>query len=133
MGRLEGKIAVVTGANSGIGLASAKRFAQEGARLFVTGRQAELDAAVKEIGGDTVGVRGDVSILADLDRLYETVRERSGVLFANAGGGEFAALQDVTEEHFDRTFATWGRWAGKAAIPHSYFQKSGYADVDQRR
>jgi NAD(P)-dependent dehydrogenase (short-subunit alcohol dehydrogenase family) len=110
MGRLEGKIAVVTGANSGIGLASAKRFAQEGARLFVTGRrQAELDAAVKEIAGDTVGVRGDVSILADLDRLYETVRERSGaidIVFANAGGGEFAALQDVTEEHFDRTFAT---------------------------
>ncbi|MEA2817396.1 MAG: hypothetical protein QOI93_5112 [Rhodospirillaceae bacterium] len=110
MGRLEGKIAVVTGANSGIGLASARRFAREGARLFVTGRrQAELDAAVNEIGGDTVGVRGDVSSLADLDRLYDTVRERSGaidILFANAGGGEFAALQDVTEEHFDRTFAT---------------------------
>lgn len=111
MGRLEGKVAVVTGANSGIGLASAKRFAREGARLFVTGRrQAELDAAVSEIGGiDTVGVRGDISDLADLDRLYEIVREKAGtidVLFANAGGGEFSTLQDVTEEHFDRTFAT---------------------------
>jgi NAD(P)-dependent dehydrogenase (short-subunit alcohol dehydrogenase family) len=110
MARLEGKIAVVTGANSGIGLASAKRFAQEGARLFITGRrQAELDAAVDEIGGDTIGVRGDVSNLADLDRLYEVVRGAGGtidILFANAGGGEFAALQDVTEEHFDRTFAS---------------------------
>ena len=109
MGRLEGKVAVVTGANSGIGLASAKRFAREGAQLFVTGRrQAELDAAVSEIGGDTVGVRGDVSNFADLDRLYETVREKAGVidiLFANAGIGEFATLQDITEEHFDRTFA----------------------------
>lgn len=108
MGRLEGKVAVVTGANSGIGLASAKRFAQEGARLFVMGRrQAELDAAVREIGGDTVGVRGDVSKLADLDHLYEVVREKAGVidvLFANAGVGEFASLQDITEDHFDRTF-----------------------------
>ncbi len=110
MGRLEGKVAVVTGANSGIGLASAKRFAREGAQLFVTGRrQAELDAAVSEIGGDTVGVRGDISNLTDLDRLYETIREKAGVidiLFANAGIGEFATLQDITEEHFDRTFAT---------------------------
>lgn len=110
MGRLEGKVAVVTGANSGIGLASAKRFAREGAQLFVTGRrQAELDAAVSEIGGDTVGVRGDISNLTDLDRLYETIREKAGVidiLFANAGVGEFATLQDITEDHFDRTFAT---------------------------
>ena len=109
MRRLEGKVAVITGANSGIGLASAKRFAREGAQLFVTGRrQAELDAAVSEIGGDTVGVRGDISNFTDLDRLYETVREKAGVidiLFANAGIGEFATLQDITEEHFDRTFA----------------------------
>lgn len=108
MGRLEGKIAVITGANSGIGLASAKRFAQEGARVFMTGRrQAELDAAVKEVGANAVGVQGDVSKLADLDCLYDVVREKAGaidILFANAGGGEFLALQDITEDHYDRTF-----------------------------
>lgn len=108
MGRLQGKIAVITGANSGIGLASAKRFAREGARVFMTGRrQAELDAAVAEVGGDAVGVQGDVSKLADLDRLYEVVRDEAGkidVLFANAGGGEFAALDQITEDHYDRTF-----------------------------
>ena len=108
MGRLEGKVAVVTGANSGIGLASAKRFAQEGARLFLMGRRrAELDAAVSAIGGDTVGIVGDISQLGDLDRLYDVVRDQAGVidiLFANAGVGEFASLQDITEDHFDRTF-----------------------------
>jgi NAD(P)-dependent dehydrogenase (short-subunit alcohol dehydrogenase family) len=110
MGRLEGKVAVVTGANSGIGLATAKRFAREGARLFITGRrQPELDAAVRAVGGETNGVRGDVSNLADLDRLYDVVRQEAGVidiLFANAGGGEFLPLQEITEEHYDRTFAT---------------------------
>jgi NAD(P)-dependent dehydrogenase (short-subunit alcohol dehydrogenase family) len=110
MGRLEGKVAVITGANSGIGLASAKRFAEEGARVFMTGRrQAELDAAVAAVGHGARGVQGDVAVLADLDRLYGVVREEAGridVLFANAGGGEFMALADVTEEHFDRTFAT---------------------------
>src|ERR1700686_2993741 len=103
--KLEGKIAVVTGGTSGIGLATARRFAAEGAKVVVTGRrQAELDAAVKEIGGDAVGVRGDVANLADLDRLYATVKEKHGrvdVLFANAGGGEFAPLGQITEEHFD--------------------------------
>jgi NAD(P)-dependent dehydrogenase (short-subunit alcohol dehydrogenase family) len=110
MGRLEGKVAVVTGANSGIGLATAKRFAREGARLFVTGRrQPELDDAVREVGGKTTGVRGDVSNLADLDRLYDVVRQDAGVidvLFANAGGGEFLPLREITEEHYDRIFAT---------------------------
>ena len=110
MGRLEGKVAVVTGANSGIGLAAAKRFAREGARLFVTGRrQPELDAAVRELGGKTTGVRGGVSSLADLDRLYDVVRQEAGVidvLFANAGSGEFMPLQEITEEHYERTFAT---------------------------
>lgn len=109
MGRLEGKVAVVTGANSGIGLASAKRFAAEGARLFLTGRrQAELDAAVAEVGHGARGVRGDVADLADLDRFYEVVREEAGgidVLFANAGVAEFASLADVTEAHYDRVFA----------------------------
>ena len=108
MGRLEGKVAVVTGANSGIGLASAKRFAQEGARVFMTGRrQAELDKAVAEVGGSARGVQGDIANLDDLDRLYDLVRKEAGqidVLLANAGGGEFAALGEITEEHFDRTF-----------------------------
>lgn len=110
MGKLDGKVAVITGANSGIGLASARRFAREGARVFMTGRrQAELDRAVAEVGHDARGVQGDVASLSDLDRLYDTVRQhadRIDVLFANAGMGEFASLADVTEEHFDRTFAT---------------------------
>jgi NAD(P)-dependent dehydrogenase (short-subunit alcohol dehydrogenase family) len=110
MGKLSGKVAVVTGANSGIGLATAKRFAQEGARVFMSGRrQKELDAAVAEVGENARGIQGDVSILADLDRLFAIVKEEAGtidVLFANAGGGEFAALGEITEEHFDKTFAT---------------------------
>ena len=108
MGRLEGKVAVVTGANSGIGLASAKRFAQEGARVFMTGRrQAELDRAVAEVGGAARGVQGDITSLTDLNRLYALVREEAGqldVLLANAGGGEFAPLGEITEAHYDRTF-----------------------------
>lgn len=105
MGKLDGKVAVITGANSGIGLASAKRFAQEGARVFMTGRrQAELDRAVAEVGHGARGVQGDVANMADLGRLYETVGQYDDgidVLFANAGSGELAALPDVTEEHFD--------------------------------
>jgi NAD(P)-dependent dehydrogenase (short-subunit alcohol dehydrogenase family) len=110
MGKLSGKVAVVTGANSGIGLATAKRFAQEGARVFMSGRrQKELDAAVAEVGENARGIQGDVSILADLDRLFAIVKDEAGtidILFANAGGGEFAALGEITEEHFDKTFAT---------------------------
>jgi NAD(P)-dependent dehydrogenase (short-subunit alcohol dehydrogenase family) len=110
MGRLANKIAVVTGANSGIGLASAKRFASEGARVFMTGRrQRELDAAVAEVGNGARGVQGDIANLADLDRLYEIVAAEAGridVLFANAGGGSFAALSGITEEEYERTFST---------------------------
>ena len=110
MGKLEGKIAVVTGANSGIGFAIAKRFAQEGARLFITGRrQPELDSAARAIGGDTVAVPGDVSKLDDLDRLYRVVRERAGaidIVAANAGVGEFVPLEHVTEAHYERLFST---------------------------
>jgi NAD(P)-dependent dehydrogenase (short-subunit alcohol dehydrogenase family) len=110
MGKLDGKVAVITGANSGIGLATAKRFAQEGARLFITGRrQAELDAAVLEIGGDVTAVQGDVAKLPDLDRLFDVVRETAGkidIIFANAGGGSFAVLGAITEEHYDSTFDT---------------------------
>lgn len=108
MGRLEGKVAVVTGANSGIGFASAKRFAAEGAHVFLTGRrQPELDAAVASIGPNARGIQGDVSNLDDLDRLYAIVREekaRIDVLFANAGLGEFLPLGQITEAHFDHTF-----------------------------
>ncbi len=110
MDRLRGKVAVITGANSGIGLASAKRFAGEGARVFMTGRRKpELDAAVAAVGGDARGVQGDIANLADLDRLFDVVREEAGlidVLFANAGGGAFASLPEITEEHYDRTFSS---------------------------
>lgn len=110
MKKLEGKVAVVTGGNSGIGLATAQRFVAEGAYVFITGRrQKELDAAVELIGENVTGVQGDVSNLADLDRLIETVREQKGridILFANAGGGEFVPLGEITEEHFDKTFNT---------------------------
>jgi NAD(P)-dependent dehydrogenase (short-subunit alcohol dehydrogenase family) len=108
MSRLEGKTAIVTGGTTGIGLATAQRLAAEGAHVFVTGRRkAELDAAVEKIGADAIGVQSDVSDLADLDRLYAAVRQqgrRVDVLFANAGGGSFASLEQVTEEHFDQTF-----------------------------
>lgn len=108
--KLTHKIALVTGGTSGLGLATAKRFADEGAFVFVTGRrQAQLDAAVELIGGDAVGIRGDVSSLHDLDRIYHLIREKKGrldVLFANAGGGGIAPLGQITEEHFDKTFAT---------------------------
>ena len=106
---LEGKMAVVTGGNSGIGLATAQRFAAEGAHVFITGRRKEeLDAAVAEIGARRHGVVGDVSKLADLDRLYERRAEagRLDVLFANAGGGEFAPLGRSPRQHFDETFGT---------------------------
>jgi NAD(P)-dependent dehydrogenase (short-subunit alcohol dehydrogenase family) len=107
--KLQGKVAVVTGGTTGIGLAVAQRFAFEGATVFLTGRrQAELDAAVKAIGPSAVGVRSDVSKLADLDRLYDAVQQKAAhidILFANAGGGSFAPIGTITEEDFDRTFA----------------------------
>ncbi|RKH52760.1 glucose 1-dehydrogenase [Corallococcus interemptor] len=108
MGRLDGKVAVVTGGTTGIGFATAKRFAQEGAKVFLMSRrQAEVDRAVQEIGHGVVGVRGDVSVMADLDRFYARVKEDAGhvdVVFANAGLGEFVALDAITEAHFDKTF-----------------------------
>ena len=110
MNRLEGKVAVITGGNSGIGLATARRFAEEGAHVFITGRrQNELDAAVRQIGKQATGVQGDVSNLADLDRLYATVKREKGridVVFANAGGGSLAPLGAISEEHFDTTFSS---------------------------
>jgi NAD(P)-dependent dehydrogenase (short-subunit alcohol dehydrogenase family) len=108
MGKLDGKTAVITGGTTGIGLATAKRFVKEGATVFITGRRRnELDVAVELIGKNVTGVQGDAANLADLDRLYATVKEQSGhidVLFANAGIGEFAPLGAITEEHFDKIF-----------------------------
>jgi len=108
MARLAGKVAVVTGGNSGIGLATAKRFSEEGAKVVISGRdQKTLDEAVKTIGGDVVAVRGDVSRLGDLDKLYQTVAQKFGkidVLFANAGIAKFALVGDSTEALFDETF-----------------------------
>jgi NAD(P)-dependent dehydrogenase (short-subunit alcohol dehydrogenase family) len=106
--RLEGKIAVVTGGSTGIGLATAKTFAAEGAHVFVTGRRkAELDAAIAAIGDNATGIQADSSKLEDLDRLFETVKAKKGhidVLFANAGGGSMLPLGAITEDQFDDTF-----------------------------
>jgi NAD(P)-dependent dehydrogenase (short-subunit alcohol dehydrogenase family) len=108
MGKLQGKVAVITGGSTGIGFASAKLFAREGAYVFITGRrQKELDEAVKAIGKNVTGVQGDVSNLADLDRLYETIDAsgtRIDIVFANAGIPEFSPLGSITEEHFDKLF-----------------------------
>lgn len=109
-GKLEGRIALVTGGSSGIGLATAKQFIQEGAFVYITGRrQAELDAAVETLGSQAKAVRADASNLTDLDGLYAQIRQDKGrldVLFVNAGGGSFAPIGQITEEQFDRTFDT---------------------------
>jgi NAD(P)-dependent dehydrogenase (short-subunit alcohol dehydrogenase family) len=106
--KLEGKIAVITGGNSGIGLATAKRFVAERAYVFITGRrQKELDVAVLDIGKNVTGIQGDVRNLADLDRLYNIVKDQKGhidILFANAGIAQFAPLEEISEEHFDNIF-----------------------------
>src|SRR5256712_7957299 len=105
MGKLEGKIALITGGNSGIGLATAKQFVNEGAYVFITGRrEPELAAAVKEIGRNVTGVQGDVSNLGDLDRLFAQIKREKGKLdigFPNAGSAQFAPLDGITEEHYD--------------------------------
>jgi NAD(P)-dependent dehydrogenase (short-subunit alcohol dehydrogenase family) len=107
---LESKVAVVTGGSAGIGLGTAKRFAAEGAQVYITGRrQSELDKAVAAIGGNVTAVRGDTSNLRDIDRIYQTVRDEAGridVLFVNAGFYEFGKFGEITEEHFDNTFST---------------------------
>jgi NAD(P)-dependent dehydrogenase (short-subunit alcohol dehydrogenase family) len=108
MGKLDGKIALVTGGNSGIGLATAKEFVNEGAYVFITGRrEAELARAVKEIGRNVTGVQGDVSNLGDLDRLFAQIKRDKGrldIVFANAGFARYAALGSITEELYDSTF-----------------------------
>jgi NAD(P)-dependent dehydrogenase (short-subunit alcohol dehydrogenase family) len=108
MGKLEGKVAVITGGSSGLARESAKRLVEEGAYVFIVGRrQEQLDEAVKLIGRNVTGVRGDVSNLDDLDRLFDTVKREKGkidILFASAGKGEAAKLGEITEEHFDAGF-----------------------------
>ena len=105
MGKLEGKVAVVTGGNSGIGLATAKEFTKEGARVVITGRdRGTLDEAAREIGGDVLALRSDTSSLAEIEKLFAAVKEKFGqidVLFVNAGVGKFAPIEAVTEEMFD--------------------------------
>jgi NAD(P)-dependent dehydrogenase (short-subunit alcohol dehydrogenase family) len=108
MGRLEGKVALVTGGSAGIGLAIARRFAAEGAQVYLTGRRRDVvDAAAADIDGDVTGIVGDVSDLGSLDAVYATITERSGrldVVVANAGSGRMLGLADITEEHYDTTF-----------------------------
>jgi NAD(P)-dependent dehydrogenase (short-subunit alcohol dehydrogenase family) len=106
--KLEGKVAVVTGGTTGIGLGIAQELAAEGAKVFITGRrQEELDAAVKAIGNSAIGIRSDVSKLSDLDRVYDVVQQHASqidIVVANAGGGSFQPLGAITEEEFDKTF-----------------------------
>jgi NAD(P)-dependent dehydrogenase (short-subunit alcohol dehydrogenase family) len=124
MPALQGKVAVITGGNSGIGLATAKRFVKEGAYVFITGRrQAELDKAVAEIGSNVTAVQGDVANLDDLDRLYKEVAAKKGkldVLFANAGIAEPKPTPAVSSEHYDKTFGVNARgvfFAVQKALP----------------
>jgi NAD(P)-dependent dehydrogenase (short-subunit alcohol dehydrogenase family) len=106
--KLEGKIALITGGSAGIGLATAKQFVEEGAYVYITGRrQAELDAAVASIGSNVKGIQGDVTKLADLDRIYAQIGKEKGrldIVFANAGGGPLVPLGSITEEHYDSVF-----------------------------
>jgi NAD(P)-dependent dehydrogenase (short-subunit alcohol dehydrogenase family) len=108
MGKLDGKVALITGGNSGIGLAAAKRFVQEGAYVFITGRtQSKLDQAVKQVGSNVTGVQGDVAKLGDLDRLFAQIKQEKGkldIVFANAGIAKYASLGTIDEEHFDSIF-----------------------------
>jgi NAD(P)-dependent dehydrogenase (short-subunit alcohol dehydrogenase family) len=134
MKRLEGKVAVITGGSSGIGLATAQRFVEEGAYVFITGRrQGELDGAVRQIGKNTTGVQGDVSNLADLDRLYATVKEQKGhidILFANAGIADSAPLGEISEAHFDKVFGVNVRgllFSVQKALP--LFQEGGGGSI----
>jgi NAD(P)-dependent dehydrogenase (short-subunit alcohol dehydrogenase family) len=107
MGKLDGKIALVTGGNSGIGLATAKQFVDEGAYAFITGRrEQELDSALRKIGKNVTAIQGDVSSVSDLDRLFAQIKQEKGrldIVFANAGVARYATLGSITEELYDST------------------------------
>ena len=125
MRKLDGKIAIVTGGSTGIGLAAAQQLVLEGAYVFITGRrQSELDAAVKTIGANVTGIQADSSLLSDLDKVYGQIKQQKGhvdIVFANAGGGDFAPLGAISEEHFDRIFNTNVRglvFTVQKALPH---------------
>jgi NAD(P)-dependent dehydrogenase (short-subunit alcohol dehydrogenase family) len=127
MGKLEGKVAVITAATSGMALATAKLFVEEGAYVFITGRRKDkLDEAVKLIGKNVTGVQGDAANLDDLDSLYDSVKREKGkidVLFASAGQGELAKLEEVSEEHFDKIFDLNARHALYCAEGAAAFQR----------
>src|SRR5439155_2924306 len=133
--KLEGKIAVVTGGSAGIGLGTAKRFAEEGARVFITGRrQSELDKAVAAIGGNATAIPGDASKLTDIDRIYAKVKALAGridVLFVNAGFYEVGTLGEITEEHFDKTFNTNARPAVRGAEGAAAAVQGRIGDLDR--
>jgi NAD(P)-dependent dehydrogenase (short-subunit alcohol dehydrogenase family) len=124
MGKLTGKMALVTGGSAGIGQGIAARFVAEGAQVFITGRnRARLDKAVEEIGDSVHALQGDASNLSDIDRIYQTVREKVGridVLVVNAGFYELGTFGEISEEHFDKTFNTNVRgvlFAAQKALP----------------
>ncbi len=131
MGKLDSKIALVTGGSSGIGLATAKQFVGEGAYVFITGRRdPELAAAVKEIGNNVTGVRGDVSNLGDLDRLFAQIQREKGrldLLFANAGVARYAPLGKITEELYDSIFDINVKGCWRSRSSQAVRRRSGWA------
>jgi len=133
--RLDGKVALITGGSSGIGLETARLFAAEGAFVFVTGRrETELKAAEAAIGARVRGIRGDIADLGDLDRLFQKIsaeRARIDILFANAGLGEFAPLGGITEAHFDKTFAVKGdaRFVSSSGFLQSVGRRPSVSDA----
>ena len=121
MCNLEGKVALITGGTSGIGLAAAKLFVAEGAYVFITGRrETELKSAVREIAKNVTGIQGDVSNLEDLDRLFAEIKQEKGMLdivFANAGTAKYAPFGTITEEFYDSIFRSEERRVGKECVP----------------